>query len=136
MDVAVQLEGTDAMGLQLSFAGEREQAARVAAEARSATRDGKVGDALSSWGRLLDEFPYEANLVSEAEREHGLLLQLGLEELAGLRDEFERARFFGLAGLFRELRGQATSLASRYAGSVVEAEARALDGLIATDLTK
>jgi hypothetical protein len=134
LHVLVDLGGVDSMDLQLSFRSEREEAARVAAAARSATRGREVGKALAQWSQLLDEFPYEAALVTEAEREHGLLLQRGLEDLAALRDEFERARFFGLADLFRQCADRASALGLRYAGSEVEREAAALVDLIAAEL--
>ena len=133
--VAAELRSADAMELQVTFREERKEAAILAAAARDATQDQETGTALQAWSRLLDEFPYEADLVAEAEGERGRLLQNGLEELAALRDEFERARFFGLADLFRQVSDRAANLGGQYAGSEVETEAFALVAAIAVELT-
>ncbi|MEM7306037.1 MAG: FHA domain-containing protein [Planctomycetota bacterium] len=132
--VAAQIGSADTVDLQLSFREERKEANLLAADARDRERKGEVGTALSSWSRLLDAYPFEAALVAEAEGARTRLLQEGLERLGEVRGEVERARFFGLADLFRQCQASADSLASRYAGSEVEVEAQALAAAIGSEV--
>jgi hypothetical protein len=129
-DGALRVETLESAGssieVQLAFREERLQAAELAADARDAGRRGDVGAALSAWSGLLDRFPFEAELVGEAERERARLLDLGDTRLRGLRADFERARFFGLTDLFERCHGEALELAERYRGTDPGAEALAL----------
>jgi len=95
-----------------------------------------VGAALAAWSSLLDEFPFEAGLVAEAERERSRLFSEGHAELARLREAFERARFFHLADLYRRCADEAQALRTRYEGVEVGAEATALFGEIETEVAR
>jgi hypothetical protein len=123
--VEITLAGEDGADLQLSFREERLAANDLAVAARDATRT-DPGAGLAAWSQLLDEYPFQTRLVAEAEAERARLLQAGHAELNALREAFERARFFGLADLFRRTGDDARALAERYAKSEVEAAAQEL----------
>jgi hypothetical protein len=134
--VEAAVGGATRVDLQLSFREERQQAALLATEAREAGKAKEVGKALAAWSRLLDEYPFESALVAEAEREKARLLQEGHAALGALREDFERARFFGLADLYRRSAAETAALGERYANSEVEAEARELSAEIAAELAR
>ena len=98
-------------------------AATLADRARQAERDRELGPALAAWGELLDKFPFERKLVSEASEARARLIQNGLGQVDELRREMERARFFKLPELFRKGGERARSIAAQYRGSEVEREA-------------
>jgi hypothetical protein len=114
------------LSLQLAFREERATAQELAADARRAADEGRIGDALATWKRVLDEFPYEPELVEEAARTRGQLEQQGLEELQLVRVRLERARFFRLVDVYRRCRDGARAVAEGYAPSDVAAEAAGL----------
>ncbi|MFT5289296.1 MAG: hypothetical protein ACI8QS_001785 [Planctomycetota bacterium] len=121
--------GATAVGplvLQTSFGEERATARQLEGDAERAEREGRPGDALSLWQRLLDEVPFEAPLATRAETERARLIQAGLESVEELRRDIERARFFGLADLFRQGHARAQKLERSFAGSEVAQEAAAV----------
>jgi hypothetical protein len=122
------------LALQLAFRDERATAQELAADARRALQQGRLGDALATWKRVLDEFPYEPELVEEAARTRGQLEQQGLEELRGVRTRLERARFFRLVDVYRRCRDGARAVAEGYAPSDVATEGAALLEEIAVEL--
>ena len=124
--VAARLGEAESVDFQLTFREERKQAGLLADRARSEERSGDAGRALASWSELLNTYPFEAQLVAEAETSRARLLQQGLSRLGEVRAEVERAGFFGLADLFRQCQDGARELADGYAGSEVETEALAL----------
>jgi FHA domain-containing protein len=121
--------------LQLVFKEERAQAEAFAREAREATKQGQLGTALGAWARLLDEVPFEAALVREAETARAQLVEKGLEEVQKLRLEIERARFFRLVDLYRQCARAAQACADRYQKSEVETQAKAVLASIDQDLS-
>ena len=121
---AADVSGT--VRIATGFADERARAARLASEARNFEERGMRGKALASWQALLDEVPFDAQLVATAEENRGRLITAGLEDLAALEDDYERATFFGLADLFRECLDEVTALQDEFAGSEVATEADAL----------
>ena len=120
--------------LQLDFKEERAQAGNLAHAARNAEKKGDLGDCLRQWTELLNGHPYEEALVTEAEATRGRLIQHGFEELRGVRQEIERARFFRLVDLFRRCREKALAIGARYSPSEVETEARAVAAEVDGDL--
>ncbi len=124
----LELRPGEGLLVQLGFREERATAAGLAARARTAEREGRPGDCVALWSELLDGFPYERSLVEEAEEARSRLVQAGMQELQGLAGELERAGFFGLADLYREVRGRVQDVVERYAGSDV---ALAGSGLVA-----
>lgn len=126
--------GSQEVLVQLDFKEERTQAGNIAHAARNAEKKGDLGECLEQWARLLDTYPYEEALVSEAEATRGRLVQTGLEELRVVRTEIERARFFRLVDLFRQCREKALRVGSRFARSEVESEARRVAGEVDQDL--
>jgi hypothetical protein len=112
--------------MQLDFAAERKQAGNVAYAARGAEQRGELGPAVAQWTTLLNDFPFEDALVSEAETARTRLVQKGLEELRVVEADVERARFFRLADIFKKCRDNALALAKRYEQSEVETRAREL----------
>jgi len=130
--VEVALEGARACDLQVSFREERIQANELATRARELART-DAGAGLAAWSRVLDEFPFETRLVEEAEQARTALLSAGHGELGELREDFERARFFGLPDLFRRCGARARDLAERFEGSDVATEARELAAAIETE---
>lgn len=121
---AVNASGT--LRIETGFADERAQAARFAQEARSAEERGHRGEALQNWQALLDDVPFDQELVQTAEQNRGRLITAGLEDLAALADDHERATFFGLADLFHACLEDVRALEVEFAGSEVETAAAAL----------
>lgn len=122
--VRIELGAQRGCASQLDFRAERVRAGDIAHGARAAEREGRLGAALAAWRELLSDYPFEKELVSEAEATRARLLQAGLEELQGARRTLERANFFRLVDLYRVCRESAQEIARRYAGSEVEEEAR------------
>ncbi len=132
--VSFALGDLDAFEIQLTFREERNEAAALASTARSAAQRGDPGASLAAWSELLDRYPFEAQLVEEAGEARGRILADGLNEVAAVREEVERARFFKLADLFRLCRERALAVGASYAGSEVETEAKALAAEIDAEL--
>lgn len=124
--VRIRLGDAQECDLQLTFVAERVEAAALEDRARDAEREGDLGAALQAWSSLLDEVPYERARVVRAEEARGRLIQGGLARVEDIRRELERARFFGLADLFREQRTHAEALVRQYRGSEVQPEAEAV----------
>ena len=127
------VEAADVRGavrIATGFADERARAARLASEAQNFEERGQRGAALASWQALLDEVPFDAELVATAEGNRGRLITAGLEDLAALEDDYERATFFGLVDLFRECLDEVSALQDEFTGSEVAAEAEALAGQV------
>lgn len=118
----------DRVRVQVDFRAERASAAALADRARRAGRAGEPAAALAAWAELLRDFPFDRDLVAEAERERARLVEQGLAAAAELAREHERARAFDLPDIHRRHRARAAALAARYRGSEVEAE---LDALLA-----
>jgi hypothetical protein len=112
------------VAIQLDFAEERKLAGDLAYAARNAEKKGDLGECLARWAELLNAFPFEADLVQEAETKRAALVQQGLSELQAVRAETERARFFRLVDLYRQCRRKAQDVGARFHGSEVEAEAQ------------
>jgi hypothetical protein len=129
-DGALELE------LQLSFKAERARALEHAQAARAAEARAAIGESLAAWQALLDEAPFEEALVAEAEAARARLLQAGMDEVAELASEAERARFFALSGLARELDARARALQQRYANSPVAAAAAELARGLSADVER
>lgn len=109
--------------LQLDFTEDRKQAGDLAHAARNAEKKGDLGGCLARWAELLNGFPFDAELVQEAEAKRAALVQQGLSELQAVRSEIERAEFFKLVDLYRQCRNRALAVGTRFAGSEVEVEA-------------
>ncbi len=124
--LALALGGLGRLELVLSFREERAEAALLEKQAREAQAKKDYGAALAAWSELLNRVPFEARLVEVATSERARALQQGLGDLSQLRTAFDRARFFELAELYREVRASAEALATSYRGSEVETEAREL----------
>ena len=119
-------EGSTTLQLQLQFRDERDQANQLAHRARSAEKTGELGTAIATWSDLLDRFPFDANLIAEAEGTRARLTEVGNDRVDGVRREIERARFFELDDLYRNCRARATEVATSFAGSEIESAANAL----------
>jgi len=109
--------------LQLDFTEDRKRAGDLAHAARNAEKKGDLGGCLARWAELLNGFPFDADLVGEAEAKRAALVQQGLSELQAVRSEIERAQFFRLVDLYRQCRSRASDVGTRFAGSEVELEA-------------
>lgn len=137
-DMRVTLEFAGVPGeiaLQTDFRDERREAGNVAHDARAAEHKGELGECLRLWRTLLDDYPFEEQLVKEAEEARARLVQQGLAELRDVRADIERARFFHLPGLYQRCRDRALAAGTRFSGSEVDDEARALASSLEEDLT-
>ena len=132
----VDLGELDEVELQLAFQDERAEAMRLAASARDADRERRLGQAIATWTTLLDRYPYESVRVREAEDRRARLVQQGLAEVRDVRRQEEEALFFELVDLHRECRAKARALAARYAGSEVEQAAHELVAEIDVELAR
>lgn len=110
--------------LQLDFGEESVEAGNLAYQARKQETDGEYGPCMTTWGKLLDDYPYESALVTEAEEVRGRLRRIGLKEVRAVREELDRGSFFRLAEIYRQCREEAEEVAQRFAGTSVEEEAR------------
>lgn len=110
----VDLGEVRGLTLQLSFQRELEAANVLATRARSAQRDGRYGDVFALWDELLRDYPYDENLVREADARRAELIAAGLEELGAVEDELERARFFALTGIYDRCAAAAEAIVDRY----------------------
>lgn len=126
--------GATSAQVQVTFNEERVAAESLASNARAAARSGTPGEVISIWSRLINEHPIDAQLIAEAEAGRAKALSGGLAEVAAVRGEVERARFFRLLALFRECREGALKIAKSYAGSEVEGSALALAENVAKDI--
>jgi len=116
------------IALELAFQNERVEARRLAEAARAAA---DVGVALAHWNELLARFPFEAELVREAEVARVRSVERGLEELRGLEAQAKRAEFFGLDALLQRAEDAARDLAARYGASEVAPRALELAQTVA-----
>jgi hypothetical protein len=122
--------------MQLVFRSERDAAQDLARSAREAEKEGKLGAALAAWADLRDKYPFESNLLAEADAARGRLTALGLTEMRDLRQRADRARFLRLVDIFRRCKSAAELTAAKFQGSEVETEARALIDSIQGDLSQ
>ena len=122
------------VSLQLDFSADKGAAEDLAHAARGAERKGLLGAAIVHWRDLLDRFPYEAVLVEEAEATRAKLLQQGLSGVRDVQAEAEKARFFALPSMFGTSLERALEIAKRFAGSDVEADARALAATLESEV--
>jgi len=132
----VELDPGSAWELQLVFREERVEARNLAHAAREAESQGRIGESIAAWTNLTDAYPFEADLLAEARAARARLVEAGLAEVRDLARRVERARFFGLIGLFRECRDAAEEVATRHAGTEVEEHARRLAAEIDADLAE
>ncbi len=123
-----------AVHIETGFADERARAARLAQEARLAETKAQRGQALGHWQVLLDEVPFDQDLVATAEANRGRLITSGLEDLAALADDFERAKFFGLPDLYRECLADVKALQTEFASTEVAAPAAELAAQVAATI--
>ncbi len=126
--------GASSALVQVSFNEERVAAEGLARDARSAEKANQPAEVIQAWSRLMNEHPIDALLIAEAEAGRARALSKGLEALAAVRADVERARFFRLLELFRECRAKSLATAEAYAGSEVEASARTLAASVDKDI--
>ncbi len=129
-----QVDGGQPVLIKTRFMEERTLAQRLARRAKEERSSGDSGAALATWDELLTTVPFDGSLISQAAIAQSELLGEGRAELKGLTQEVERARFFGLADLYRQKLTRAEDLVRRYRGTDVEAEATALTSLIQSEL--
>ena len=130
-----QVTGGQPVTVKTKFMEERTLAQRLARRAKEERAAGDSGSALATWDELLSTVPFDGNLINEAATAQSELLGEGRAELKGLTEQVERARFFGLADLYREKLDLASDLCERYRGTDVEAQATALCDAIQTELS-
>ncbi len=123
------------LGLQTDFREERKEAGNVAHDARAAEKKGDLGECLRQWSLLLDNYPYEEQLVKEAQDTRARLVQQGLGELRKVKGQIERARFFRLPELYQKCRDDALAVGKRFSGSEVEEESRSVAAALESDLS-
>ncbi len=112
-------KGAEAL-IKTEFRDELKLALDLSADAQKATREGRVGEALTLWKQLLDRYPYEANDVARADAARSTLLREGRSAIKTLKGELERARFFQLRMGFEGCWQHAMALKESYAGSDLE----------------
>ncbi len=118
--VTIELGSLRRLRIQSSFHEERQEAESLARKARSFEREGKLGQAFQAWAGVLDETPYEDQLVAEAQEVRSRLTREALDRTDRLRESFERAKFFRLADIYRRVAASASELAGIYAGTELE----------------
>jgi len=103
--------------LQTSFEEERSLSQRMLLDAQNARREGRLGEAITLLERIVNEFPYNPKIVSEAQTEWTELVRDAERETASLREAREEAAFFDTEARWRRVAGRARELAARLAGS-------------------
>lgn len=103
-----------AIDLQGVFGEQRAAAAVESAAARRALAAGRLGEVYARSARLLEQAPFERELVAEAEANLARLSSAGLAELEQIEQALERAAFFGLDGLYAECAERVAALAQRH----------------------
>ncbi len=134
MRIRVAMGGLDTFHLQLTFVEERNQARELALRARDREKRQEYGAVLEAWSTLLDEVPFDEELVSQAEEARARLVQQGMERVEEIRRDVERARFFALPELYRQCRERVVTVGGGYGSSDVATEAAALVGEIDGEL--
>ncbi len=129
-----QITGGQPVTVKTSFMEERTLAQRLARRAKEERTAGDSGSALATWDELLTTVPFDGSLIEQAAIAQSELLGEGRSELKELTGEVERARFFGLADLYREKLARAEDLSQRYRGTDVESQATALADAIQLEL--
>jgi hypothetical protein len=112
-----------AVQLELGFTEERNQAGRLFKSAVAAASAGRRGEAVRTWQELLDEVPFDYDLVTKSEAGRAEMISSGLTDLSALRGDFERAKFFALPELFGACLAGARDLEAEFAGCEVERDA-------------
>jgi hypothetical protein len=128
--VHAQGPGVARAEIQLEFQSERVEAQQAVERAKDHEAAGRLGQAIASYREVLDRFPYDAKLVAEAETGRARLTSAGVDALAAVRAEYERAGFFGLAEIYGQCAQRAAAVAERWSASEIEHDARALIGEI------
>ena len=123
LDLLVE-DSTGEFLLQLDFHEESVEAGNLAYQARKQEQDGEFGGCMTSWRKLLDDYPYESALVTEAEEVRGRLRRIGLKEVRAVREELDRGSFFRLVEIYWQCQADAEAIATQFAGTSVEVEAR------------
>jgi hypothetical protein len=131
----VTLSAAASFDLQLSFREERNEAQNLARDARQAEEDERLGEAIGTWGHVIDDYPFETALLQEAGAARARLVDAGLHEVRDLRLRVERARFFRLVDLYRICSTEVADVARRYVGSEVQASAVELTAEIDSELS-
>jgi len=137
LGVGYRLEAEIAAGpidIELGFTEERARAARLDSKAREAETKERRGEALAKWQELLDEVPFDGELVLAAEAGRARLIGDGLAEVEALRGDFERAAFFGLPDLYRSCLDGVKAIQAEFAGNEVSAAADSLGQEVAAAL--
>ncbi|MBI1381239.1 MAG: FHA domain-containing protein [Planctomycetaceae bacterium] len=116
--------------LQLAFQAERVEARRLAELARGLADDPK---ALETWRELLARFPFEAELVREAEAALTAAQAAALSDLRALEADAMRARFFRLDPLLARVERGARELAARAGGGQAAERAESLAESLAAE---
>lgn len=129
-----EVAGGQPITLKTSFMEERTLAQRLARRAKGERSDGDSGAALATWNELLLNVPFDSKLIEEAAAAQSEMLGEGRAELKALTAEVERARFFGLADLYRQKLARAKDLSQRFGGTDLEAQSEALMGAIQMEL--
>ena len=127
LTLGYKLEATLPSGdvaLELSFSGQRSEAARLNSEAKAAVVAGARGKAVRLWQNLLNRVPFDYDLVAESEAGRALMVADGLADLQALRGEFERASFFALPELFAACLASSRELEVEFKGCEVEGAAK------------
>ena len=136
--VAIEIGAAREFMIQLGFTADRGEATTLAAAARRVERDGELGRSLQRWEELAANYPFEAELMREAEGAVARLSEVGLADLSDVRRDLERASFFGLGELFDASEKRAQAVASLFASdggspNTVEREAADLIAEIQTE---
>lgn len=108
--------------LQASFQDERVLAAGLADAAREAELRGVLGESLAQLQQIVDEFPYDEQVLAGAMADRGRLTAVMQGRLEALQAALEDALFLGSAQRCQEVRDEALALAESYAGSDGEAQ--------------
>jgi hypothetical protein len=120
-EFTIDLAGADGFEVQVDFTAELAAALDLATRARSAQREGRVGDVIALWTELRSRYPFEEALVREAEEARSRWLAEGLAELEAVERELLRARFFGLPGIYSRCAERVQAIASRFTPTAAEA---------------
>jgi len=112
--VDVEMGRLGRLAAQLAFTAERGAAATLASATRRAEQDGRLGDALAGWSRLLATYAFQDELVAEAEAAIARITTTGSGALDELGGAVDRAGFFALPGVYDDCEARALALVERF----------------------
>lgn len=119
-------DGSFAVRLQTTFDEERKTAQRLWIDAESARRGEELGRAISLLERIVREYPYNPEILEDAQRALRETNETAERDIVALRKQRDEADFFAAEPRYRALEAEAKRLAGRYESTRYGTEAETI----------